>query len=91
LNPVTLSDGTTLPTNTSLAVAADAVARDPRIWGNASEFDGYRFEKLRKTPADDNRYQFTSINEESLSFGEFIFSSQLLIYSPTPVMLMCVL
>ncbi|KAI0396351.1 cytochrome p450 monooxygenase [Xylariaceae sp. FL0594] len=70
LSPVTLSDGTALPKDISLAVAADAVARDSRIWGNnASEFDGFRFERLRKTPADDNRYQFTSINEESLSFG----------------------
>ncbi|KAJ2998236.1 hypothetical protein NUW58_g385 [Xylaria curta] len=69
LDPVTLSDGTTLPANISLAVAADAVARDPRIWGNPSEFDGFRFAKLRMTPADDNRYQFTSINEESLGFG----------------------
>ncbi|KAI1818687.1 cytochrome p450 monooxygenase [Poronia punctata] len=69
LQPVTLSDGTTLPKNTSLAVAADAVARDPRIWEDASEFDGFRFEKLRNTPADDNRFQFTSINEASLSFG----------------------
>ncbi|KAI1176099.1 cytochrome p450 monooxygenase [Nemania sp. FL0916] len=69
LSPVKLSDGTILPKNTSIAVAADAVARDPRIWGNPSEFDGFRFEKLRKTPADDNKYQFTSINEESLSFG----------------------
>ncbi|KAI1356562.1 cytochrome p450 monooxygenase [Xylaria sp. FL0043] len=69
LQPVTLSDGTSLPVNTSIAVAADAVARDDRIWNNASEFDGFRFEKLRKTDADDNQFQFTSINEKSLSFG----------------------
>ncbi|KAI2628694.1 cytochrome p450 monooxygenase [Hypoxylon sp. NC1633] len=69
LQTVTLSDGTVLPTNTSIAVAADGVARDNRIWGNAEVFDGFRFERMRKIGTDDNRYQFTSINEESLSFG----------------------
>ncbi|KAI1380479.1 cytochrome p450 monooxygenase [Hypoxylon crocopeplum] len=69
LQPVTLSDGTVLPVNTSIAVAADSVARDDRIWGNAAEFDGFRFEKLRMSETGDSKYQFTSINEESLSFG----------------------
>lgn len=70
LSPVTLSDGTVLPVNTSIAVAADSVARDGRFWESPEQFDGFRFEKLRKGEAEDNRYQFTSINEESLSFGK---------------------
>lgn len=76
LEPVTLSDGTVIPVNTSIAVATDAVARDNRIWGNAEEFDGFRFEKMRKSEADENKYQFTSINEESLSFGASKFGEK---------------
>ncbi len=57
---VRLSNGLVLPKGTHIGVAAGANAFDPEYNENASEFDGFRFEKLRSKPGNDNKYQVCS-------------------------------
>ena len=52
-----LSNGIILPKGTHIGVAAGANALDPDFNENASEFDGFRFEKLRARSGNDNKYQ----------------------------------
>ena len=69
LKPLKLSNGVTIPAGTSLAASPACVSRDPAIWKNPDEFDGLRFYKLREAEGEE-KYQFATINEDSLSFGE---------------------
>ena len=54
---ITLSNGTVLPKGSHIGVAAGPNALDSELFENSSEFDGFRFEKLRAVPGNDNKYQ----------------------------------
>lgn len=41
----------------------------PAEWGDVSEFDGFRFYKLRAKPENANKYQFASTSYDSMQFG----------------------
>ncbi|EKG13785.1 Cytochrome P450 [Macrophomina phaseolina MS6] len=69
LRPITLSTGLHLPAGTSIAFPSDAVNRDPELYERPSEFDGFRFARLRATPGSENSFQFTSSNAAGFSFG----------------------
>lgn len=69
LKPVKLSNGVELPAGTGIGASSACVGRDPQLWDNADEFDGFRFFKLREKEGDE-RYQFTSVNGDALGFGE---------------------
>lgn len=71
LQPIKLSNGVIVPTGTSLATLPACVSMDPKIWKNPNEFDGLRFYNLRLAEGEE-KYQFVSVNEEALSFGEFL-------------------
>ncbi|OAQ58687.1 cytochrome p450 [Pochonia chlamydosporia 170] len=68
LKPIKLSNGIELPVGTSLAASAGCVSKDENIWPEPQKFDGLRFFKLREVHGDE-KHQFTSANQESLSFG----------------------
>lgn len=73
LKPLKLSSGVVIPAGTSLAASPACVSRDPAIWLNPDEFDGLRFYKLREEEGEE-KYQFASVNQDSLSFGEFFLT-----------------
>ena len=66
---VTLPDGTRLPRGTLITTAASEIARDPALWEEPEAFDGFRFEKLRQLPGNENRHQFVTTGVDSMHFG----------------------
>lgn len=57
---ITLSSGITLPKGTHIGVAAGPNALDAELFEDPERFDGFRFEKLRALPGNDNKYQVIS-------------------------------
>lgn len=50
---------------------SDSVARDPDIYANPDQFDGFRFyDKRMSSKTDANRHQFATTGPESLAFGQ---------------------
>jgi hypothetical protein len=80
LKSMKLSNGIELPVGTSLAASAGCVSRDAEIWEKPNEFDGFRFHKLRQQEGEE-KYQFTSVNQDALSFGKFCLFTMLFIRS----------
>ncbi|KAI9758076.1 MAG: hypothetical protein M4579_003207 [Chaenotheca gracillima] len=70
LTKIVLSDGTIIPKGTFFAVPSGCISLDPMVWKNATEFDGFRFSRLRDESSENaNRYQFVTISFDSLHFG----------------------
>jgi cytochrome P450 len=71
LRPFTFSNGVTVPAGTIVSIPASSTHTDERIYSNPNEFDGFRFEKLRKIEQDttSGRYQSVAASSEYLAFG----------------------
>ena len=54
---IKLSNNIVLLKGTHIGVAAGANALDPQYFEDPDRFDGFRFEKLRALPGNDNKYQ----------------------------------
>ena len=61
MSTFSLSDGTVLPKGTHVFIPSYHISHDPAIYENPDEFDGFRFEKMRKEKGLENRYQFVTI------------------------------
>lgn len=72
LEDITLSDGSFIPKGAMIAVSAQAVNEDESIYPNATQYDGYRFLKLRQQPGHEHRHQFVTTTNESFGFGHGI-------------------
>ncbi|KAI4237689.1 MAG: hypothetical protein LQ352_007923 [Teloschistes flavicans] len=69
-DPYTLSDGFTIPANTTIGVPTQAITMDPSIYPNPTEFLPFRFAALRAdNPQQAGRWQYASSNPQSMSFG----------------------
>lgn len=66
--PVTLSDGTTIPKGGAIAVSSHRMW-DPSIHANPEKWDGYRFLRMRDTPGRENMAQLVSTSADHLAFG----------------------
>jgi cytochrome P450 len=71
MRPFTFSNGVTIPANTLVAIPANAIHTDERIYPNPDEFDGFRFAKLRESEGDTmmSSHQTISTSSEHLAFG----------------------
>jgi cytochrome P450 len=71
LRPLKLSNGTTIPVGTLVAIPASATHRDEISYPNPDEFDGFRFAKLREHDNETltSRYQAVSTSSENVTFG----------------------
>ncbi|KAE8549504.1 hypothetical protein EYB25_008026 [Talaromyces marneffei] len=70
LKDIRLNDGTIIPQNSNIEIAANAVNRDPAIHEDPDVFDGFRFYKMRQRSEEDtNRHQFVSSSPNSLNWG----------------------
>jgi len=69
LKPITLSDGTILPKGLQISLPSHQVNMDENIWERPDEFDGFRFEKMRETPGNENRFQFVTTGADNINFG----------------------
>ncbi|PGG99976.1 hypothetical protein AJ79_08338 [Helicocarpus griseus UAMH5409] len=68
--PLTLSNGFTLPKGARLAVPAGPISLDDSVWKDAEKFDGFRFAKLRQSSANlSTSYQFVTTGPNAMHFG----------------------
>jgi len=70
--PITLSDGTVLPKGIQISLPSHQINMDESLWERPDEFDGFRFEKMRKTPGNENRFQFVTTGADNINFGHGI-------------------
>lgn len=61
LSKFDLPDGTMVPEGISVSAPAMTVNTDSSLWECPTQFDGYRFEKLRQIKGNEYKYQFSSI------------------------------
>lgn len=67
---LTLSNGFTIPANTTIGVPTHAITMDPNIYPNPEKFDGFRFAKLRQEdPSMEGKGQYVASNPNSMAFG----------------------
>ncbi|KAL9084933.1 MAG: hypothetical protein Q9159_004977 [Coniocarpon cinnabarinum] len=70
LKPHTLSTGEVLPKNAHISFAGVPMSMSDDYFESAEQFDGFRFERLRRNPeTNHNGLQFTSSYAGSLHFG----------------------
>ncbi|KAF8876321.1 cytochrome P450 [Infundibulicybe gibba] len=75
--PFTFSDGTVIPPGTLIVAAPTVTHLDDVAYENPSDFDGFRFSKMRErlangggdAGADEKRFRLTSTSLDYLSFG----------------------
>lgn len=71
VRPLRFKDGTTLGAGTYITMPSDSISRDPDIYDNPEQFDGYRFYDRRMGGGlDSNRHQFATTGPENLAFGQ---------------------
>ncbi|KAI0113596.1 cytochrome P450 monooxygenase [Nemania sp. FL0031] len=63
----TLSDGFTIPKDTTIGVPAQALSMDPDLHTNPEKFDGLRFTKVHKSGV--GRDQYAASNLRNMAFG----------------------
>jgi cytochrome P450 len=70
MQPITLSDGTQLPSGTKILAPLAGISQDERLFPNPTTFDALRFYRMRQeTPESNNRWQFTSVGDNNINFG----------------------
>ncbi|KAF2128092.1 putative cytochrome P450, partial [Dothidotthia symphoricarpi CBS 119687] len=68
-NPITLSDGTRLPTGTHICLASEATSKDARLIPHADKFDGFRYYKMGQNSEEAHKHQFATTDKNHLHFG----------------------
>ncbi|KAI1064835.1 hypothetical protein LB507_001227 [Fusarium sp. FIESC RH6] len=66
---MTLPDGTFVPKGTKLEINTCSIHADKDLYENPQEFDGLRFYKMRQGPGQENKYKYSSVGREDLSWG----------------------
>lgn len=70
LRPFTFSNGVTIPAGAIVSIPASSIHKEERVYSNPDEFDGFRFEKLRKNDQDTTtRYQSVATSNDYFPFG----------------------
>ncbi|CAG7555679.1 unnamed protein product [Fusarium equiseti] len=66
---MTLPDGTFVPKGTKLEINTCSIHADKDLYENPKDFDGLRFYKMRQGPGQENKYKYSSVGREDLSWG----------------------
>ncbi|ERT02313.1 cytochrome P450 [Sporothrix schenckii 1099-18] len=70
MQPITLSDGTCLPSGTKILAPQVGYSRDERHYPEPDTFDALRFFRLRQRSEEDGRrWQFTTLGDTNMNFG----------------------
>ncbi|KAK7935615.1 Cytochrome P450 monooxygenase ATR2 [Apiospora marii] len=74
--PVTLKDGTQIPSGIFIETAIGPVNQDPKLYPEPGVFDPHRFHDLRNATKPDpinyktrEQYQFVTVTKENMAFG----------------------
>lgn len=65
---ITLSDNVFIPKDTYMFIGP-VPHQDPELYPDPTEFNGYRFYKMREEPGHANKHQFVSTGPEITVFG----------------------
>lgn len=68
-DPLTLSNGVTLPAATYLSMTHYPMMHDAELYPDPETFDSLRFFKLRQAKGQEERHQFASLSSEIPSWG----------------------
>jgi gliotoxin biosynthesis cytochrome P450 monooxygenase len=68
--PTKLSVGPTLPPGTLICVDVHHITTSKDLWKAPENFDGLRFDEIRKQPGMENKYQFVSTGADSPGWGD---------------------
>ena len=69
LKPLTFSNKLTIPAGEILATPVEGIHFDDDIYENATEFDGFRFSKLREKNGENAKYYSVNTSPDFLVFG----------------------
>jgi cytochrome P450 len=68
-NPFTFSDGTVIPRNAFVSVAADHTHRSEDNYSNPNEFNGFRFSDMPEEEGEGSKYQMVALGTNHMPFG----------------------
>jgi cytochrome P450 len=69
-----LSDGTKLPKGAHVAMPVNAIQNDAEVLEGSSDFDPFRYSKLRENPQRSHLHQFATTDATHLNFGHGKYS-----------------
>lgn len=69
MRPVTFSDGTYLPADTSIFSPQAATSLDDQYYPGGKQFDPLRFYNLRQREENGARWKFTAPSDSNMHFG----------------------
>jgi len=65
----TFSDGTYVPKGSWVVSPAREIHSDAKIYENPTEFDGFRFSRIREQQGQEAKHQMVSLSNDYLAFG----------------------
>ena len=74
LTPLTLSDGTQLPSGAHMVMPVVPIAQDETLTSYPLEFDGFRHYRRRLEPSESNKHQFATTDANNMHFGHGKYS-----------------
>jgi len=69
MKPFTFSNGITISAGETVASPAGAIHMDDSIYENATEFDGFRFSRIREMEGESPKIHSVNTGTEFLTFG----------------------
>ncbi|KAL6235269.1 hypothetical protein BDW75DRAFT_230452 [Aspergillus navahoensis] len=69
-----LPSGHTIPRGMRVMVRAHTLNLDPKLWSSPTEFDGFRFSKLRELPGNTFKYQHATTGGDNINFGHGLWA-----------------
>ncbi|KAI1176314.1 cytochrome P450 [Nemania sp. FL0916] len=85
-----LSSGHVIPCGETVAGPNHAINFSPKIYPNATEFDGFRYSKLREVPGNESKHQFISTSTDSINFGHGLGACPGRFFASTKIKIMLV-
>ena len=73
-NGLKLSTGDVIPQGTTSMILSHTINQDPKIYPNPSQFDPFRFSKLREIPGNELKYQHAMTGFDNINFGHGIWA-----------------
>ena len=67
--PFTFSNGVTLPVGTAVSLPISPVNQEESLYQNGSEFDGFRFYRMREEEGDSAKIYCVNTSVNFLTFG----------------------